>query len=482
MNTCLTNYKGKRIILIILATFLAVVILGVVNTYAANVPNASGKVDSKGGAYLREKASASSRKVVLLKNNTNLIIQKEVFTSKSSAKATKKWYYVSAVGKKGYIRSDLVDTVNYSVVKGKTTDSLNYRNGAATSMKKKGTFKKGAKLQVVLNANLNGKSSTWYKVKSGNKYYYVDSKYVQLTTSSSTKSTATTTASAVTQTTGELPTIIISDATYPTSIGLGTTFVLQGTITCDQTIQKIEGGILNANGKWEFCENKTVNAKSFNISNIDSAIKFGKLSKGSYRYRVNVYVNGKCYTKMDYPFSVQAVSGPTLLTNTAISLAWPAGTNSSKYYYTTGAATSAYKKAMDSVFPKHNTWGKYTGAGCSCDVFISTVCRYCGYDTEMPTSLNKQWEAFEDKTKWNRVNYTYKESDLRSGDIFIYKKSNGSQHVCMYVIINGKGYIAEAAYYTSTPEKNKYAFINSSTSKLFKSSDKTKLAVYRACK
>ena len=165
-----------------------------------------------------------------------------------------------------------------------------------------------------------------------------------------------------------------------------------------------------------------------------------------------------------------------MLANTAITLAWPAGTAAAKYTYGTGSRTPAYKNAMNEVFPVRTKWSKYPKIGVSCDVFIGTVCRYSGYDKTMTRSLGSMWSAFRDTSKWNRVNYNYSEEDLQSGDIFIYKKTNGNSHVCMYVVINGKGYIAEASY-----TRHLYAYLNPSLSKILTKSDKKTLYVYRAC-
>ena len=110
-----------------------------------------------------------------------------------------------------------------------------------------------------------------------------------------------------------------------------------------------------------------------------------------------------------------------------------------------------------------------------CDVFIGTVCRYSGVDPDVPRTLGKQWTYFANHPdKWVKVPYSYNESQLQSGDIFIYEPTSGSNHVCLYLNINGKAYCAEASY-----PRALYGFINTSTSKFFKSSNKKKLEVYR---
>lgn len=155
-----------------------------ISSYAASVSNATGLVNSKSGAYLRKSTSTSSKKVAKLKNNTKLVIKNEIFKSKTSTSKKKKWYQVTANGKSGYIRADLVDTIKYTTVSGKITGKVNYRVGAGTKMKNKGAFKKGASVTVYAKAkpvsSTKGSSSTWYKVKVGSKKYYLCSKYVKL--------------------------------------------------------------------------------------------------------------------------------------------------------------------------------------------------------------------------------------------------------------------------------------------------------------
>ena len=154
-------------------------------SFAVSMPDASGQINSSDGAILRKSSSTGSAKVGLLSDNTKITIHKEVFNSKTSTSKKNKWYYVTANGKKGYVRADLVDSIRYGSVKGKVKAKIKYYAGAGTKMKKKGTFKKGKTVTVVLKAtpvkSTKGSSSTWYKVKSGSKYYYVCSNKVKLT-------------------------------------------------------------------------------------------------------------------------------------------------------------------------------------------------------------------------------------------------------------------------------------------------------------
>jgi beta-N-acetylglucosaminidase/uncharacterized protein YgiM (DUF1202 family) len=172
-------------ILLILSMTAAIVCAAYLTSFAVSVPNARGQVNSSDGAYLRKGSSTSTAKLALLKDNTSLTIHKEVFKTKSSNKASDRWYYVTAAGKKGYIRADLVDSIRYGSVTAKATDAVNYRKGAGTGFSKAGTLKKGKAVTAVMVANpvsgTQGSSATWYKVKIGSGYYYLCSKYVTLT-------------------------------------------------------------------------------------------------------------------------------------------------------------------------------------------------------------------------------------------------------------------------------------------------------------
>lgn len=178
----------KRIIksFSIIMTFMIVLMLGTVITFAATVNSGTGLVNSSSGAFLRSKASTSSDLKLKnpLKDNTKLTIKSVVFTKKSSTKAKYKWYKVSVNGTSGYIRSDLVDTIKYKDVQGKTTKKIKYYSGAGTAMTSKGTLAKGKKITIYLKAkplsSYEGTSATWYMINVNSKKYYVSSAEIAL--------------------------------------------------------------------------------------------------------------------------------------------------------------------------------------------------------------------------------------------------------------------------------------------------------------
>ena len=169
--------------LILITTFLTVLVSAAA-AFGLSAPSATGMTNSKEGVVLRKSSSVSSKRLGVIGDNTRLTIHKEIYKKKSSTAAKDRWYYVTAGGRKGYVRADLVDTVRYSTVKGRITSAVKYRKGAGTGMKSAGKYRKNASVNVVLAASpvskYKGSSSTWYKVKNGSKYYYVCSSKVKL--------------------------------------------------------------------------------------------------------------------------------------------------------------------------------------------------------------------------------------------------------------------------------------------------------------
>ena len=163
---------------------------------------ASAQINSSDGAVLRKSTSVSSENLGVISDNTGIVIHKEVFTSKTSTSKENKWYYVTANGRQGYVRSDLADNIKYGSAAGKTTETVNYRYGAGTEMQKKGYFSKNTNVTVVMQAepvySTRGTSSIWYKIKKGSDYYYVCSSKVKLTGSFTPPAGSTTSASAST--------------------------------------------------------------------------------------------------------------------------------------------------------------------------------------------------------------------------------------------------------------------------------------------
>lgn len=342
---------------------------------------ASGRVNSKGGAYLRKTASVKGKQVKLLKNNAKLTIKKEVFTNKKKSQPNNKWYYVStSKGKKGYIRSDLVDTVKYTEVKGQsTTDDLRYRYGAGTEMKIKNTFKNYDLMNLVLKAYPRNSNELWYKIRRGKKYYYVCASFV------------------------------------------------------------------TTNIKEKPSEEQLLEEEIARVKKIKS------------------------------------------INDMALALAWPYGTESTKYNFSKGSATPIYA-AIHSEWPKRTTsvgsYGSGPMLGASCDRFVGCVIWACGADVNFPSGSGfkaSQQGGYMAKHPelWQKLEYTGDASMLKAGDIVTYSKnkSGSGAHILIVVKVNGQLAIAEAALNSTYPHIN--TDLNKITNKY---SSYKKKAVYRLVK
>lgn len=146
--------------------------------HAASV-TASGKTNTS--ITLRASASTSSKSLGTLKNNTSLTITSEVFTSKTSTSADTRWYGVTAGGKSGFIKVGRVKDIKFANVTATTSDELNYRTGAGTSMSKAGTVGRGTKVTVNLPAKAAGSNDSWYRVTIRGKAYYMAGAYLDFT-------------------------------------------------------------------------------------------------------------------------------------------------------------------------------------------------------------------------------------------------------------------------------------------------------------
>lgn len=143
-----------------------------------------------------------------------------------------------------------------------------------------------------------------------------------------------------------------------------------------------------------------------------------------------------------YPGNYPRVGRAGILIKEAARLAWPSGTPKSKYRWKGGSATEAFTKALDKVYPEHNSWGPAPSKGCSCDVFVGTVVRSSGIDPKFPRGLDEQ----ETYTPQGMFKYVlggadmYKQSQV--GDIIWYDYSGPGGHV----LIRGKDCLYQAGY------------------------------------
>jgi len=490
--------KTKRFVnvMLIVAMVATMMVPLAMPSNAASMPKlqATANVRAQKGAVIRKTATAKGKALKKVKKNAKLIVYNEVFETKNKTNAKYRWYYVASGKTKGYIRSDMIKNIKYTQKKAKTTDELFYRVGVGKAQKRKGMFKKGAQINVVLPAYRKGSKERWYKVKVGKAYYYSCATWITFTnvetpkTQSNTKKTQSNagnsnsnvnanTSKQSTQkaiTSDELS-ITVSGETIPANIGKGCPFALRGKVKSTDEIKSAAVAIDKTNGTNVVRVRRDVGSKVFDISSVDSEIKFGTLEAGTYKYRVKVNVGGTGYLIINSTFKVIGSKRAQLITNKAFELAWPVGTPDKKLDYGPGKATAAFTKAINQVYPYRSNWGTAPRAGASCDVFVGTTIRASGADTEMPRGLSEQFPYFKKSKRWKKIAYNGNLDTLRSGDVIFLERKNGGSHIFIYLTKNSKRYIAEAGY------KQFYGRVagGSYVSSALKPTSKRKFTVYR---
>ena len=458
---------------------------------AASTPKiqATANVKAQKGTVIRKTATIKGKALKKVKNNTKLIVYNEVFETKNSTNAKYRWYCVSAGKTKGYIRSDMIKNIKYTPKKGKTTDYLYYRVGVGKAQKRKGMFNKGTQVNVVLPAYRKGSKEKWYKVKVGKAYFYSCATWISFANANAAKKTQSSSNSSANTNTSTNPSnttqqttqkangvsISVSGTTAPVNIGKGCPFSLRGKVKSSAVIIRAAVAIDKADGTNVIRVKKDVGSKVFDISSVDSKVKFGTLSAGTYKYRVKVNVGGDGYLVINKTFKVIGSKKADLITKKAFQLAWSADTPQSKYKYGKGKATPAFQKAISEVYPNRSRWGAAPRVGASCDVFVGTTIRASGADTEVPRGLSDQFPYFKKSKRWKRVAFNGNLNTLRSGDVIFLKRKGGGSHVFLYLTKNSKRYVAEAGYKTFYGSLGEGSYVNSA---LRSSSNRTYL-VYR---
>ena len=467
---------------IIKVTLISVILIAALMISSVSVDAMGGTTGNiKAATAVRASASVKGKQVGSFGGNAKVTIIREKFTTKKSTKKTKIWYYVTDGKTTGFVRSDMVSNISYSKTPVKVKTKTKARKGAGDKMKKKGTFKKGKSLTVVMEAKAKN-GSTWYKVKKGSGYAYIKAKHARVTGKTTSPATAAATKASQPAATSSVPaadpsaplSITTSNVRLPEDRVTNLPFSIMGTVNSNHIIQKAEVGITDSSDSWVRKATAEVNSTVFNIASVDAQIKFGTLSPRTYTYKVRVKVDGKWSTQASKKFKVRKAVVPAQLTQTALSLAWPKGTPSATYAYSGGAPTPNFVNALNTVYPDRGNWSAAPRAGASCDVFVGTTVRTSGYDPYYPRGWSDQYNYLQSSDKWVRIAYSGSLSTLQSGDIILYKRDSGGCHTCIYVEINGTPYLAEAQI-----SKN-YGYLNSSTSKIQKFSDKKLLVVYRA--
>ena len=147
----------------------------------------------------------------------------------------------------------------------------------------------------------------------------------------------------------------------PSSIKAGKSYSVKGTLSSNTKIKRVEIGIVDSSGGWTKYkyDNKKVNAKTFNVKKADSKLKFGKLSTGTYYYRIYAHTSdGVCHTVLNKPFTVTATSksnGASLK-----SMKYPGTLTQGKGFAVKGMVKSS-KKIKSVTIGVTDANGKWTG-------------------------------------------------------------------------------------------------------------------------
>ncbi len=130
----------------------------------------------------------------------------------------------------------------------------------------------------------------------------------------------------------------------------------------------------------------------------------------------------------------------------ALQCAYAPGTPRSKYKYNGGSPKKEYSEALVQAYGSRSGWRqKRAKAGASCDVFVGTVVRSSGYDTEFPRALSRDLKYLPSSSKFEQI-HPSSVDELEPGDIFMYLFHGGGGHIGVYVEVDGVGYMANAHY------------------------------------
>lgn len=136
----------------------------------------TGKVKVSGSLSLRQTADTTATAVTKLTNGSSVTIL--------SVETDTTWLKVKTSSKTGYVVAKYISlgSSSYKVCTITGTSNLNVHNSASKTGKVLGVLKPGTTLLVYSSTTAGG--TTWYKVKVGSSYGYIDSKYVRTATAS----------------------------------------------------------------------------------------------------------------------------------------------------------------------------------------------------------------------------------------------------------------------------------------------------------
>lgn len=100
-------------------------------------------------------------------------------------------------------------------------------------------------------------------------------------------------------------TLTIKKIKYPKKLKKGKSFKIKGKITSNYKIKKVTVGVYTKSGKAKTSVTKKPNTKSYNISKVSKKIKFKKLKKGTYYFKVTATDSKKTRVLLNKKFKVK---------------------------------------------------------------------------------------------------------------------------------------------------------------------------------
>lgn len=98
----------------------------------------------------------------------------------------------------------------------------------------------------------------------------------------------------------------ITGATYPKELKKGQMFTMKGKITSNYNLKTVTAGVYKTSGEKVTTASKSLkDKKSYDVYGLDEEIKFGKLAKGTYYYKVTATDTKKTVTLLNKKFVVK---------------------------------------------------------------------------------------------------------------------------------------------------------------------------------
>jgi len=234
-------------------------------------------------------------------------------------------------------------------------------------------------------------------------------------------------------------------------------------LRCKKYNDKVKGSIKNSKHLSGYATDFYMQGVTDTLANRKKAVKYIKgLLNHNYTYGNGInssgasvsapYMGNALHTDTNEPVKKTEptpTTGAQKITAKAKEFAWPYGTKESKYKYPNGSAKTAYKLALKN---KMNKKAKISQTDCG--YFASTCVRSSGVAGSflaLPASASKPYPAVP-KTMTIAHKGAVGSFALKAGDVIRYRKTNGHQHVVIYI---GSGYIAHASRGHAFPRVSK---------------------------